>query len=478
MDNNVKIVQIYNNQPSTSADFYYRIHLPAKEITQQYNIKWYNIINLYENKLEIVKDTDLFIINFVCDNDILPIIEFVKEKGIKVIYEINDNFLSFQPSNPMYEFYSDKNNQALMYQIISYADGITLTTPLLIEKLNIKNKNIAIFPNNIESISPLKIKKSEKIYIGWGGSSGHYEDIKEISDILIELVNKYENVYLAIKSDRKIKEIFSSKLPEKKFIWEEFGSLDSYYNFLKKLHIGICTIKKDNFNYTRSDIKYLEYVANSVLPICSNFGPYSLIKENCILYNNKHELKEKIEFFINNPQQIEVFLKKFYNYVKNSRIEKLNSYKRIEFYQKFINKKITKGRGELIWIDKSSEFPQLYEFLIGKIEVKKEFNHPLFILKKYYNNLEKIKEAIFEKNIFSINLIKRYIELLIYNGEVQEAISLLEEYIKKYPYIADFYKLYLFIFTNYSELIKNPNLVKLFLQKLKKLQPYLFEDNL
>jgi len=460
------IIQIYNNQPKNSSDFFYRVSQRSKEFVKHYKIKWVNIINLHEDKYEICKDADLLIINFVADIDLIPILEYRKSKNLPTIYEINDNFLAFQKSNPMSSYYNKLEIQGQIYDYIRQCDGIQLSSNLLFNELNLEkyteNKKIITLKNCIDKI--YDFKESDEFIIGWGGSSGHFEDIKSIAPILIKISKKY-NIKIAIKSDEKIKNLFR-ELGDN-LIYEPFSNMEDYHKFLSTLTIGICTIQKDRFNKTRSDVKYLEYISHGVVPVCSDFGPYSDL-DLCIKFND--DLEEKLSNLIKNKDIISEFNSNVKNYMIGRKTEKAVIENR-NFYCNFIE--IENGIGEYVEYSVSTVYPKLYDMLEKREDIPIiDYKNPIFYYFKYFDNIDKIRYAIDNVDRESLILKKRFIELLLKDKLISESIKYLEIYMKEYKNVIDFIVLRLILAIEREEI----NIINGLKHKLKRISPFLFKQ--
>lgn len=112
-------------------------------------------------------------------------INWLKEKGIKVIVDIDD-FWSVDQRHPMYKTIVANKIPQRKVELLRLADYITTTTPLFADtikkKLNVKN--VIVFPNAVNPDEPQfqsKPTKSDKIRFGWLGGSSHLSDIEIMS---------------------------------------------------------------------------------------------------------------------------------------------------------------------------------------------------------------------------------------------------------------------------------------------------------
>ena len=106
-----------------------------------------------------------------------------------------------------------------------------------------------------------------------GGSIGHLNDMAKISDRLIRWVLSRKNVHLYLMCADQVWELFAA-LPENRKRRFATGSLADYYNFVSRLDIGLAPLEDTPFNRSRSDVKFLEYAVNGVVPVVQATGPY------------------------------------------------------------------------------------------------------------------------------------------------------------------------------------------------------------
>lgn len=112
-------------------------------------------------------------------------INWLKEKGIKVIVDIDD-FWALDQRHPMYKTVTTQKIPQKKVELLRLADYITTTTPFFADtikkKLNVKN--VLVFPNAVnpeESQFQPKPTPSDKVRFGWLGGSSHLSDIELMS---------------------------------------------------------------------------------------------------------------------------------------------------------------------------------------------------------------------------------------------------------------------------------------------------------
>ncbi|MFC1474619.1 hypothetical protein ACFLQK_01120, partial [bacterium] len=129
IDKEITIVHVAPPQITAGGDFVYRLTQPDQALARIPRVISASITNILTNRLKLITETDILVLQMLGDPDLLPIIINRKKRGLPTIFEISDNFLDFQPSNPAAGFYEIPENRACLMQIISLCDAVQATTP-------------------------------------------------------------------------------------------------------------------------------------------------------------------------------------------------------------------------------------------------------------------------------------------------------------------------------------------------------------
>lgn len=148
-------------------------------------------------------------------NDNLKRVEWLKNKGIKVIMDIDD-YWYVDNRHPMYNQIKQSRSGENRVSLLKIVDAITTTTPLFADtiKKSINCRNIAILPNAVNPNEPqFKSEKidSDRIRFGWLGGSSHYHDLEllnsGISGILTNYPQKSQFVLCGFDTRGKVTEM-------------------------------------------------------------------------------------------------------------------------------------------------------------------------------------------------------------------------------------------------------------------------------
>ena len=231
-----------------------------------------------------------------------------RSAGCKLIYEIDDDLLDAKGLIQR----GFKGDTTLLAEkvcwLVKNADYVLASTPDL-KKLLVKyNQNVYVIPNRLDMelwrIGKTKLtgkgvyqrKSGDPIRIGYIGTPTHSEDLAMISDALIRLEKEYGNKIEVeiIGGFQTSKPLFGKRVALPKN--------NDYPNFVNWLHqrvhwdIGIIPLIDDEFNKSKSYLKFIEYTALELTSIVSDVTSYNTI---CQHMRNSLVVKNTTEHWYN-----------------------------------------------------------------------------------------------------------------------------------------------------------------------------------
>lgn len=289
-----------------SACPFLRVTTVLYELQRQNKIEFINLIDLEKLKsqesinsiqnfiiVENLKQLDIVVVQreFAVT---IPFKEFKRIIGnskVKIVYEIDDNLINLYPAHPFFELYNSKKE--FYIDFLKNSDLITVTTNSLREDFYKYNSKIAVLPNYIDTgiwgnNNDIK-KTNKKIKILFSGSKTHLNDLTIIEDAIINIYSRYkEQVEFLFWGD--ITEKIEKQCDVIK-VSKYFNKYSDYAEHLNSLDIdiGLIPLKKNKFNTSKSNIKWLDYSAAGIASILSDVEAYnsSVISElNGILVKN------------------------------------------------------------------------------------------------------------------------------------------------------------------------------------------------
>ena len=360
------IVQVEPPQKTEGGDYFYRTHAPGIAMAQEEGTFVVNATNVHRKKDHIMREADVLVLKNICDPDMFPLIRNRKANGKLTVYEIADDLSALQPWNPVYFFYKNKENLALVYRLASLCDALQVTVPELKRLYGHLNEHCEVFQNQILNVPPERVlKEFNEVAVGWGGSHGHLEDLAEIAGHLSNWIMTQPNVVLHLMCSDQIWGLFG-QLPSHKKRRTKPGSIDDYYDFLAKIDIGIAPLKDTAFNRSRSDVKFLEYAVSGVVPVLAHLEPYLYsVKhgETGFLYKDALELIDILNRLVTDDSLARGIAKEARQYVMRERLQLKHGQDRTDFYRAQLSQVHRKDRQ----VDQSCKWFEEWSKLDGAV---------------------------------------------------------------------------------------------------------------
>jgi glycosyltransferase involved in cell wall biosynthesis len=323
-------------------------------------------------------------------------VKWLKEKGIKVIMDIDD-YWSVDQRHPMYKIITSRKIPQNKIELLKLADYVTTTTPIFADtirkKLNVKN--VLVFPNavNAEEIQfQPNPTPSDKIRFGWLGGSSHLPDIELLTTGISSIQHSYKDKSQFVLCgfdlrgevsvyDKDGKETRRQVLPHEttwfqyeKIFTNNYNSVDEdYRQYLLKFvdlpygdiekqyvrkwtqniskyafnynyfDVSLAPLVDSEFNNNKSQLKIIESGFHKKAIIASEVSPYTLdivSGVNGLLVPPRRNHKDwfkNMKKLIENPNMIEDLGNKLYETVKDKYSLKNVSESRVQFLKTIIN---------------------------------------------------------------------------------------------------------------------------------------------
>lgn len=218
-----------------------------------------------------------------------------KKMGKRVIVEGDDDYINIPEKNSGYQYY--KPRQPIIEEMMRVADGLTVTTESLKNVYLQYNKNIQVVQNTFDvelyevtppiqflyicdnkrqqiSIEQFVERRAGKKFICWAGSPTHQEDMELVLSSLEEIL-KRDDVILGMCA--YVHGHMMAYYPSDKLYC--FGVVPSigWYSMLKFLQpdVWLGPVVENEFNRSKSNIKYLEAALMGSMFVGSDFDTYN-----------------------------------------------------------------------------------------------------------------------------------------------------------------------------------------------------------
>lgn len=239
--------------------------------------------------------------------DNLIAIRYMRENGLKVIYDLDDNMWSVPASNPGKQLI--EQYKAGFGVCAEAADVVTVSTRGLRSALQSAlpglGREIYVVPNAMDFrlFRPAQVSHTDnRTVIGWAGSNTHSIDLKEAWGSLLEILAQHEQVHMEFVGGTKALGLEQHKRVRVR-PWVPVGEFSARFASWS-WDIAMAPLEHNRFNNSKSAIKMLEAAALSIPCLASRVRPY---EEFCalggkelewLLCDSKKEWKEKLERLI------------------------------------------------------------------------------------------------------------------------------------------------------------------------------------
>lgn len=336
----------------------------------------------------------------------MRVMDTIKFLDIPTVLDIDDNF-KLGNDHPMYITAQKEGWADQILKHVQAADYVTTTTTIFANILKKYNNNVTVFPNAINPEEPQfkqEKTKSDRIRFGIVCGSTHMKDIEMMQNLSMlpqDIKDKMQIVLCGFDTNG-ITTIYNTHTGEvtrrpilpHESIWcryEEYltnnyklvtpehaaflkkyikcddpfdndfykrcwtKDIHHYAEHYKNVDVLLAPLKENDFNLTKSQLKFTECGFTDTAIIASNFGPYTIdsvpylgkgnvVNENgnCLLVDTSKNHKfwvKYIKYLVEHPEAIE----KIRTNLKRDMTEKYSMEKiakqRVEFYKKIVEDK-------------------------------------------------------------------------------------------------------------------------------------------
>jgi glycosyltransferase involved in cell wall biosynthesis len=186
-----------------------------------------------------------------------------------MVYEIDDDLWNIRPSNPGYGWASERRE--MFADNIRASDAVTVTTPRLAEVVRRYNPNVYVLPNCCDAAFLAHERpRSQRVTVGWAGGGSHAEDFASVSKDLASFFRRRQDVDCHLFGTDYRRAVGR---PDGRFTgWQR--NLVEYLCSLD-FDIGLAPLAANEFNRSKSDVKFLEYASLGIPVVASDYGPYA-----------------------------------------------------------------------------------------------------------------------------------------------------------------------------------------------------------
>ena len=266
----------------------------------------------------------------------LDFFNILRKKGILFISEMDDHPILWEDD---YEKTAWINFRAV--------HAVQTSTPYLAEFLSQFNPHVKVFPNHLRRLPPprnfdeeFKAKRQTTIFFGALNRDG---DFMELVPILNRFAKQYGNK-LAFKILARENLFDALETKNKTFVGDrqkydgQFISYEDYEEAIRSSDIALLPLRDNEFNRSKSDLKFIESAANGAVALASPIVYSSVIKDGTtgFIYHNGREFISKLNTLIKNKNLRRKVAEEAYSYVRHERLMSQHYEERLDWYRELL----------------------------------------------------------------------------------------------------------------------------------------------
>jgi len=242
---------------------------------------------------ESILDYDVIVLQRLGLGRWLQWAQYWQNRGVKVVLDVDDAYHLMDKNSPTYTFWTegkfqDEYGAERSYEIPPVrqlwwggraVDAVSAPSRVLLNDWKQMAKKTIYVPNLLPmdkyvNKKPLKKKRDDLVYVGWGGSAQHYTiTSRELPyiDALNRMLKERSNVRVIIVSNSNIWQSVAENCPRGTILFEPGVPFEKWSSVLNMFDIGIAPLNQRYDSY-RSPLKVLEYMAVGI-PWVASSGP-------------------------------------------------------------------------------------------------------------------------------------------------------------------------------------------------------------
>lgn len=264
--------------------------------------------------------------------------ELRQRYGKLTLVEMDDNYLDVPASNEAFHSFGPNSyNRRIALECMRMADGLIVSTPHLKGLYSQFNENIHVVENSLDfkgdsssvGWDNVSVRKHKGTRIGWIGGRSHFDDLMLVAPVLKKILMSRPEVSLcfvnsAVKETCKaLRRPYPFEGLKNVQIADNSVPINRYPRFMAHFgfDIGLAPLVDNNFNRSKSNLRWLEYAALKIPCIASDISHFTQtidhLQTGVLVAGNDLGLWERhILALIDNPRLRESIGRNAYNRVK------------------------------------------------------------------------------------------------------------------------------------------------------------------
>ena len=280
-----------------SAQCYYRVMLPAIEIGADWcgvtgeppNLHWVTGMVGKESKMPALGTYKIVVLQQPAGKGWEEIIDMLRERGVIVVYEIDDYVHGIKHMKGEHDFYQSYDNAYVskMERCMKKCDAIIASTEWIAGNYSHFNKNSYICMNGIDPARyELTLPVRETTNIGWAGGTGHNKVVvpwfQETAKVMRE---RPDTCFVSIGQNFGL--AFEKWFGKERALAVPWAAIEQYPGAMTMFDIALAPGGEGGFFRGKSDLRWLEAGILGI-PVIAHPKVYPEIEDAVTGYHAKH----------------------------------------------------------------------------------------------------------------------------------------------------------------------------------------------
>lgn len=270
-------------------------------------------------------------------------VESLRKKGYLILGELDDNPSAFVKDHPEVNALSYLGTHAMQ-----------VSTEPLAEVLRAYNPQVQVFPNHLKELPDRRDYEEERLqklaagedYVTFFfGALNRTEEWQDVMPVIRGAIEKYgARLRFKVLSDRGFFEALPTERKEyigsKEMYGGQFVPYEMYQEALYCSDISFLPLRDNEFNRTKSDLKFIESAGHGAVVIASPTVYESSVREGRtgFIYRNPRDFGEQLELLVENRARRLETAETAYAYVKSERLLADHYLERLAWYREMLER--------------------------------------------------------------------------------------------------------------------------------------------
>ncbi len=207
--------------------------------------------------------------------------------------------------------------------------AVQVSTEPLAEFIRQYNPNVKVFANQIAVLPEFVKRDGKKQVTLFFGALNRESDWQPIMASLNQVLSEFPHRVIVIH-DRKFYEALNTD--HKEFV--PFCPYEKYQELLRQADVALLPLQENRFNSMKSELKFLECAANSVVALASPtvYSKYVQEGRTGFVYRSPEEFEEKARQILGDAALRQKVAQEAYQWVKENRMLAYHYKERLEWY--------------------------------------------------------------------------------------------------------------------------------------------------